>query len=92
VGLQQRLLHHAGQIELALQPRIHVEAGQEGQVLTEAFQRPVPVLGRAVHDAHLKKKRERRQNYAPENGKIFREDTAESEGAVMESTRFRGGG
>ena len=37
VGLEKRLLHHAGQVHLALQASVELQPGQQAQVVAEAF-------------------------------------------------------
>jgi len=38
MGLEQRLLHDAGQVDLALEAGVHLEAGQQGEVGAELLQ------------------------------------------------------
>src|SRR5262249_37256069 len=49
VGFEQGLLHHAGQVDLALQPRVELKAGQQAEVGPVALQRLVRTLAFGVH-------------------------------------------
>src|SRR5204863_76274 len=49
MGLQQGLLDHVRRVELAPQPGVQVQSGQQPQVSPKPLQRPVGALGLLVH-------------------------------------------
>src|SRR4051794_33651351 len=53
VGLQERLLDDARQIDLALQAGVELEAGQQHQILAERFQVALRARSLVAHDGPL---------------------------------------
>src|SRR5262249_41982781 len=70
MSLQQRLLYQVRGADLALEPRIHLEASQQVEIRAEALQLPPSGLGFVRHTT-LYRYRQRSRADGPQRGKLF---------------------